>query len=64
MCFNNISGSQAGWHTLVTQVSDQKVRYFVDGKAICRAWRELLPGRHDVDKFQSLVYPRWNGEQQ
>jgi hypothetical protein len=32
--FNTISGSQAGWHTLVTQVADQKVRYFIDGKPI------------------------------
>ncbi|MFN2531516.1 MAG: glycoside hydrolase family 16 protein [Pyrinomonadaceae bacterium] len=30
--FQTASGSQAGWHTLVTQVMDQKVRYFVDGK--------------------------------
>jgi hypothetical protein len=30
--FKTANGSQAGWHTLVTQVLDQKVRYFVDGK--------------------------------
>ena len=30
--FKTTNGSQAGWHTLVTQVLDQKVRYFVDGK--------------------------------
>jgi hypothetical protein len=30
--FQTSNGSQAGWHTLVTQVADQKVRYFVDGK--------------------------------
>jgi hypothetical protein len=30
--FQTSSGSQAGWHTLVVQVFDQKVRYFVDGK--------------------------------
>lgn len=30
--FQSANGSQAGWHTLVTQVADQKVRYFVDGK--------------------------------
>jgi len=29
--FKTASGSQAGWHTLVTQVFDKKVRYFVDG---------------------------------
>jgi hypothetical protein len=30
--FKTAGGSQAGWHTLVTQVSDKNVRYFVDGK--------------------------------
>jgi hypothetical protein len=30
--FQTSSGSRAGWHTLVVQVFDQKVRYFVDGK--------------------------------
>ena len=30
--FQTANGSQAGWHTLVTQVADKKVRYFVDGK--------------------------------
>jgi len=30
--FQTTGGSQAGWHTLVTQVLDQKVKYFVDGK--------------------------------
>jgi hypothetical protein len=29
--FNMTHGSRAGWHTLVTQVADGKVRYFVDG---------------------------------
>ncbi|HEY6802951.1 MAG TPA: glycoside hydrolase family 16 protein [Pyrinomonadaceae bacterium] len=30
--FQTANGTQNGWHTLVTQVMDQKVRYFVDGK--------------------------------
>jgi hypothetical protein len=30
--FKTTGGSQAGWHTLVTQVLDQKVKYFVDGE--------------------------------
>jgi hypothetical protein len=30
--FQTSNGSQAGWHTLVMQVMNQKVRYFVDGK--------------------------------
>jgi hypothetical protein len=29
--FNMTQGSRAGWHTLVTQVADGKVKYFVDG---------------------------------
>jgi hypothetical protein len=30
--FHTTLGTQAGWHTLVMQVTDKKVRYFVDGK--------------------------------
>ena len=30
--FQTTNGAQGGWHTLVTHVLDQKVRYFVDGK--------------------------------
>lgn len=30
--FQTANGSQAGWHTLVTQVADEKVKYFLDGK--------------------------------
>ena len=30
--FKLTNGSEAGWHTLVTQVFDQKVKYFLDGK--------------------------------
>ena len=30
--FQTTNGNQGGWHTLITQVMDQKVRYFVDGK--------------------------------
>jgi len=30
--FKTENGSKAGWHTLVTQVFDQNVRYFIDGK--------------------------------
>jgi hypothetical protein len=30
--FETIRTSQGGWHTLVMQVLDQKVRYFLDGK--------------------------------
>jgi hypothetical protein len=30
--FQTANGNQEGWHTLITQVTNQKVRYFVDGK--------------------------------
>ena len=30
--FKTTNGSQAGWHTLITQVMNKKVTYFVDGK--------------------------------
>ena len=30
--FKTTNGTQAGWHTLVTQVMNGKVRYFADGK--------------------------------
>ena len=29
--FKTTNGSQAGWHTLVTQVLNGEVKYFVDG---------------------------------
>jgi hypothetical protein len=41
--FKTIGGSQAGWHTLVTQVVDQKVRYFVDGKLFVEHGGEYYP---------------------
>ena len=41
--FKTEAGSQAGWHTLVTQVSDQKVRYFVDGKLFAEHGGEYYP---------------------
>ncbi|HEX6719298.1 MAG TPA: glycoside hydrolase family 16 protein, partial [Pyrinomonadaceae bacterium] len=41
--FKTEGGSQAGWHTLVTQVFDQKVRYFVDGKLFAEHGGEYYP---------------------
>ncbi len=41
--FKTASGSQAGWHTLVTQVVDQKVRYFVDGKLFVEHGEDYYP---------------------
>ncbi len=41
--FQTTNGSQAGWHTLVTQVLDKKVRYFVDGKLFAEHGGEYYP---------------------
>lgn len=35
--------SQAGWHTLVTQVMNQKVRYFIDGQLFVEHGGEYYP---------------------
>lgn len=41
--FKTTNGSQAGWHFLVTQVMDKKVRYFVDGKLFAEHGGEYYP---------------------
>jgi hypothetical protein len=41
--FQTASGSQAGWHILVTQVLDQRVRYFVDGKLFVEHGGDYYP---------------------
>ncbi len=41
--FNTTSGSKAGWHTLTTQVSDGKVKYFIDGKALADHGGQYYP---------------------
>lgn len=41
--FKTNNGSEAGWHTLVTQVSAGKVRYFVDGKPFAEHGGEYYP---------------------
>jgi hypothetical protein len=41
--FQTASGSQAGWHMLVTQVMDKKVRYFVDGKLFAEHGGDYYP---------------------
>ncbi|HJP90782.1 MAG TPA: glycoside hydrolase family 16 protein [Pyrinomonadaceae bacterium] len=41
--FQTMSGSEAGWHTLVTQVSAGKVTYFVDGKLFVEHGGEYYP---------------------
>lgn len=41
--YRTMNGSQAGWHTLVMQVKDQKVRYFVDGKFYVEHGEDYYP---------------------
>ena len=41
--FQTMPGPQAGWHTLVTQVMDAKVRYFVDGKLFVQHGDKYYP---------------------
>src|ERR1041385_612794 len=41
--FQQNNGSEAGWHTLVTQVMDGKVRYFVDGNQFVEHGGEYYP---------------------
>ena len=41
--FNTSSGSIAGWHTLVTQVSGGKVKYFMDGKPLAEHGGQYYP---------------------
>ena len=41
--FKTATGSQAGWHTLVTQVVNGKVTYFVDGKLFVEHGGDYYP---------------------
>lgn len=41
--FKTSNGSEAGWHTLVTQVMEGKVRYFVDGNLFAEHGGEYYP---------------------
>jgi hypothetical protein len=41
--FKTANGSQAGWHTLVTQVVDKRVRYFIDSKLFAEHGGEYYP---------------------
>jgi hypothetical protein len=52
--FETVSGSQAGWHTLVTQVADGKVRYFVDGKRLAEHGDRFYP-----ESLMSINFNLW-----
>jgi hypothetical protein len=48
------AGSQAGWHTLVIQVANEKVKYFFDGKLLAEHG-----GRHYPETFMSINFNLW-----
>jgi len=41
--FNTSAGTVAGWHTLITQVSEGKVAYFIDGKPLAEHSGQYYP---------------------
>jgi len=41
--FNTSSGNIAGWHTLVTQVAEGKVKYFIDGRMLAEHSGKYYP---------------------
>ncbi len=49
-----VSGSLAGWHTLVAQVSGGEVRYFIDGKLVAQHGDPYYP-----DAPMSLNFNLW-----
>lgn len=51
---NSVQGSLAGWHTLVTQVTNGTVRYFVDGKLIAQHGGTYYP-----DALMSINFNLW-----
>ena len=51
---NSVQGSLAGWHTLVTQVIDGTVRYFIDGTLITQHGGEYYP-----DAPMSINFNLW-----
>jgi len=52
--FKLSNGSQAGWHTLVTQVADAKVKYFVDGKLFAEHGDRFYP-----ESLMSINFNLW-----
>lgn len=52
--FQTANGSQAGWHTLITQVANGKVRYFVDGKPFAEHGDRFYP-----ESLMSINFNLW-----
>jgi hypothetical protein len=52
--YKTVAGSQAGWHTLITQVAEGKVRYFVDGKLFAEHGGDYYP-----EDIMSINFNLW-----
>jgi hypothetical protein len=52
--FKTVGGSQAGWHTLITQVAGGKVTYFVDGKLFAEHGGDYYP-----EDIMSINFNLW-----
>jgi hypothetical protein len=52
--FDITKGSQAGWHTLITQVGDGKVKYIVDGKLLAEHGDRFYP-----ESLMSINFNLW-----
>jgi hypothetical protein len=51
---NSVSGSKEGWHTLVTQVANGEVKYFIDGKPLGEH-----KGRYYPRSLMSINFNLW-----
>jgi hypothetical protein len=51
---DHASGSQEGWHTLVTQVVGGEVKYFIDGKLLA-----VHGGRYYPESMMSINFNLW-----
>jgi hypothetical protein len=52
--FDIIKGSQAGWHTLITQVGEGRVKYFVDGRLLAEHGDRFYP-----ESLMSINFNLW-----
>ncbi len=52
--FQHVINTQAGWHTLITQVAAGKVRYFVDGKLFAEHGGDYYP-----EDIMSINFNLW-----
>ena len=52
--FNTSSGSKAGWHTLIAQVSQGTVKYFIDGRPLADH-----SGKYYPRSFMSMNFNLW-----